>query len=131
MQIYDPQLDGSFSINKGLMAARSLLRDINRLGLPCGCEFLDIITPQYTADLVSWGVIGARTTESQTHREMSSGLSSAVGFKNGTDGGVETQRQFPPRGRLLDHDPALAGESGSNTLEVAAGLLALQLMEGF
>jgi 3-deoxy-7-phosphoheptulonate synthase len=84
--INDPNLDGSFDIGKGLHLARQLLLDVNRLGLPAGCEFLDIITPQYFADLVSWGAIGARTTESQVHREMASGLSCPVGFKNGTDG---------------------------------------------
>jgi 3-deoxy-7-phosphoheptulonate synthase len=86
--INDPDLDGSFNINKGLGTARQLLLDINRLGLPAGCEFLDIITPQYIADLVAWGAIGARTTESQVHRELASGLSCPVGFKNGTDGNV-------------------------------------------
>jgi 3-deoxy-7-phosphoheptulonate synthase len=87
--INDPDLDGSFNINRGLRLARGLLRDINELGLPAGCEFLDIITPQYIADLVAWGAIGARTTESQVHREMTSGLSCPVGFKNGTDGNVK------------------------------------------
>jgi len=87
--INDPDLDGSFNINKGLHLARQLLLDVNRLGLPAGCEFLDIITPQYFADLVAWGAIGARTTESQVHREMASGLSCPVGFKNGTDGNAK------------------------------------------
>ncbi|MFT4196963.1 MAG: 3-deoxy-7-phosphoheptulonate synthase [Pseudoxanthomonas sp.] len=86
--INDPGLDGSFDINRGLRLARQLLRDINRLGLPAGCEFLDVISPQYIADLVAWGAIGARTTESQVHRELASGLSCPVGFKNGTDGNV-------------------------------------------
>ncbi len=86
--INDPGLDGSFQINRGLRLARSLLHNINQLGLPAGCEFLDMITPQYIADLVSWGAIGARTTESQVHRELASGLSCPVGFKNGTDGNV-------------------------------------------
>lgn len=86
--INDPDLDGSFNINKGLRQARQLLLDINELGLPAGCEYLDMITPQYIADLVSWGAIGARTTESQSHRELASGLSCPVGFKNGTDGNV-------------------------------------------
>ena len=86
--INDPHLDGSFDINEGLGIARKLLLDINELGLPAGCEFLDIITPQYFADLVAWGAIGARTTESQVHRELASGLSCPVGFKNGTDGNV-------------------------------------------
>lgn len=87
--INDPDLDGSFQINKGLRIARGLLRDINKLGLPAGVEFLDVISPQYIADLVAWGAIGARTTESQVHRELASGLSCPVGFKNGTDGNVK------------------------------------------
>ncbi|MFA6231743.1 MAG: 3-deoxy-7-phosphoheptulonate synthase [Rhodanobacter sp.] len=87
--INDPDLDGSFQIDKGLRTARGLLCDINALGMPAGCEFLDMITPQYIADLVAWGAIGARTTESQVHREMASGLSCPIGFKNGTDGNVK------------------------------------------
>lgn len=87
--INDPHLDGSYQINEGLAIARKFLLDVNELGMPAGAEFLDTITPQYTADLVSWGAIGARTTESQVHRELSSGLSCPVGFKNGTDGGVK------------------------------------------
>src|SRR5688500_15909300 len=87
--INDPRLDGSFSINEGLRVARQLLLDLNEMGMPVGCEFLDMITPQYIADLVAWGAIGARTTESQVHRELASGLSCPVGFKNGTDGNVK------------------------------------------
>jgi 3-deoxy-7-phosphoheptulonate synthase len=87
--INDPDLDGSFKINKGLRLARGLLRNINGMGLPAGCEYLDTISPQYISDLVSWGAIGARTTESQLHREMASGLSCPVGFKNSTDGNVK------------------------------------------
>ncbi|NOT16033.1 MAG: 3-deoxy-7-phosphoheptulonate synthase AroG [Methylotenera sp.] len=87
--INDPHLDGSYQINEGLAIARKFLLDVNEIGMPAGAEFLDTITPQYTADLVSWGAIGARTTESQVHRELSSGLSCPVGFKNGTDGGVK------------------------------------------
>ncbi len=86
--INDPFLDGSYRINEGLARGRKFLLDVNELGLPAGTEFLDMITPQYTADLVSWGAIGARTTESQVHRELASGLSCPVGFKNGTDGSV-------------------------------------------
>ncbi|WP_242393204.1 3-deoxy-7-phosphoheptulonate synthase AroG [Anaeromyxobacter oryzisoli] len=86
--INDPDLDGTYRINQGLRTARQLLLDINELGVPAGCEFLDMITPQYIADLVAWGAIGARTTESQVHRELASGLSCPVGFKNGTDGSV-------------------------------------------
>jgi 3-deoxy-7-phosphoheptulonate synthase len=87
--INDPDLDDSFNINKGLRVARGLLCEINALGLPAGCEYLDVISPQYISDLVAWGAIGARTTESQVHREMASGLSCPVGFKNGTDGNVK------------------------------------------
>ena len=87
--INDPRLDGSFRINEGLRAARQLLLDINALGLPTGTEFLDLLSPQYIADLVAWGAIGARTTESQSHRQLASGLSCPIGFKNGTDGGVQ------------------------------------------
>ena len=87
--INDPRLDGSFSINEGLRVGRELLLDLNEMGVPVGCEFLDMITPQYIADLVAWGAIGARTTESQVHRELASGLSCPVGFKNGTDGNVK------------------------------------------
>ena len=86
--INDPNLDGSFHINDGLRIARHLLLDLDEMGVPVGCEFLDMITPQYVADLVAWGAIGARTTESQIHRELASGLSCPVGFKNGTDGNV-------------------------------------------
>jgi 3-deoxy-7-phosphoheptulonate synthase len=87
--INDPHLDGSFRINEGLRIARDLLVRINQAGVPAGCEFLDVISPQYIGDLVSWGAIGARTTESQVHRELASGLSAPVGFKNGTDGNVK------------------------------------------
>jgi 3-deoxy-7-phosphoheptulonate synthase len=87
--INDPALDGSFRIDDGLRLARKLLRDINALGLPVGCEYLDIVAPQYVSDLVAWGAIGARTTESQVHRELASGLSCPIGFKNGTDGKVK------------------------------------------
>ena len=87
--INDPHLDNSFAINEGLRLGRRLLRDLAELGLPAGCEFLDPILPQFFADLVSWGAIGARTTESQVHRELASGLSVPVGFKNGTDGNLQ------------------------------------------
>ncbi len=86
--INDPDLDGSFRIDRGLTLARELLLHVNELGLPAGCEFLDTTTPQYLADLVAWGAIGARTTESQVHRELASGLSCPIGFKNGTQGDV-------------------------------------------
>ena len=87
--VNDPDLDNSFRINKGVRLARTLLLDLNEMGVPAGTEFLDIITPQYVTDLVSWGAIGARTTESQVHRELASGLSCPVGFKNGTEGSVK------------------------------------------
>ncbi len=87
--INDPDLNSSFSVNKGLGIARDLLLSINDMGVPAGCEYLDLITPQYTGDVVSWGAIGARTTESQCHRELSSGLSCPVGFKNGTGGNLK------------------------------------------
>ena len=86
--INDPYMNGSFRINEGLRIARDLLVRINQAGVPAGCEFLDVISPQYIGDVVSWGAIGARTTESQVHRELASGLSAPVGFKNGTDGNV-------------------------------------------
>lgn len=87
--INDPDLDESFQVSKGLRIARQLLLDLNHLGIPAGTEFLDIVTGQYYADLISWGAIGARTTESQVHRELASGLSCPVGFKNGTDGNIK------------------------------------------
>ncbi len=87
--INDPHLDGTFDINFGLRQARKLLLNLNEMGMPASTEFLDMITPQYYADLISWGAIGARTTESQVHRELSSGLSCPVGFKNGTDGNLK------------------------------------------
>jgi 3-deoxy-7-phosphoheptulonate synthase len=87
--INDPHLDGSFAINEGLEMARRLLLDLTTLGLPLGTEFLDLLSPQYISDLVAWGAIGARTTESQSHRQLASGLSCPVGFKNGTDGSIK------------------------------------------
>jgi len=87
--INDPQLDGSFHINEGLEIARTLLSELNEMGMPAGVEYLDLISPQYIADFVGWGAIGARTTESQGHRELASGLSCPVGFKNGTAGSVQ------------------------------------------
>jgi 3-deoxy-7-phosphoheptulonate synthase len=86
--INDPYLDESYRIDEGLRIARQLLLEINRLGMPAGSEFLDVISPQYIGDLIAWGAIGARTTESQVHRELSSGLSAPIGFKNGTDGNI-------------------------------------------
>jgi 3-deoxy-7-phosphoheptulonate synthase len=87
--INDPDLDASFNINKGLHIARQLLVDLNAMGIPAATEYLDLITPQYVSDLIAWGAVGARTTESQVHRELASGLSCPVGFKNATDGSVK------------------------------------------
>ena len=87
--INDPDLNDSYNVNKGIGIARKLLLEINDLGVPAGCEYLDLITPQYTGDIVAWGAIGARTTESQCHRELASGLSCPVGFKNGTNGNLK------------------------------------------
>ena len=112
--INDPDLNDSFEIDKGLRIARKLLLDLNEMGVPAGVEYLDILTPQYLADLVSWGAIGARTTESQLHREMASGLSSPVGFKNGTDGSVKVavdacmSASNPHRFLSLNHDGEIA-----------------------
>jgi 3-deoxy-7-phosphoheptulonate synthase len=86
--INDPHLDETFDMNEGIRLARKLLLELNQIGVPCGTEFLDLISPQYIADLISWGAIGARTTESQSHRQLASGLSCPVGFKNGTDGNI-------------------------------------------
>ena len=86
--INDPRLDETFDMNEGIRLARKLLLEINEIGVPCGTEFLDLISPQYIADLIAWGAIGARTTESQSHRQLASGLSCPVGFKNGTDGSI-------------------------------------------
>jgi 3-deoxy-7-phosphoheptulonate synthase len=101
--INDPHLDGSFAINEGLERARRLLLELTLLGLPTGTEFLDLLSPQFIADLIAWGAIGARTTESQSHRQLASGLSCPVGFKNGTDG----RRRHPCRegaARFHGHD---------------------------
>jgi len=115
--INDPDLDGTFQINKGLRVARELLVEINDLGVPAGCEFLDMITPQYIADLVSWGAIGARTTESQVHRELASGLSCPVGFKNGTDGNVRIAAEAILAARRPHH--FLSVTKGGHTAIVA------------
>src|SRR5690606_33133727 len=87
--INDPHLDGTFDMERGLRLARELLRDVNEMGLPCATELLDPIVPQYIDDLITWAAIGARTTESQTHRQMASGLSMPVGYKNSTDGNLQ------------------------------------------
>jgi 3-deoxy-7-phosphoheptulonate synthase len=108
--INDPDLDGSFRINKGLRLARALLLDVARIGLPAGTEFLDTILGQYFADLVSWGAIGARTTESQIHREMASGLSMPVGFKNRTDGDIRVAIDAIRSARAQHWFPSLTKE---------------------
>jgi 3-deoxy-7-phosphoheptulonate synthase len=111
--INDPDLDGSFRIDNGLRIARELLLNIADLGLPAGCEFLDMTTPQYFADLVSWGAIGARTTESQVHRELASGLSCPVGFKNGTDGNVKIAIDAVKSASQPHHFPAVTKDGRS------------------
>ncbi len=111
--INDPDLDESFRINKGLRLARKLLLDLNDMGMPAGVEFLDIITPQYVADLVSWGAIGARTTESQVHREVASGLSCPVGFKNGTYGTTQMAMDAIRAASITHHFLSLRKEGSS------------------
>jgi 3-deoxy-7-phosphoheptulonate synthase len=118
--INDPALDGSFDIDNGLRLARSLLLDVNNLGLPAGCEFLDMTTPQYFADLVAWGAIGARTTESQIHRELASGLSCPVGFKNGTDGNVRIALDAVKSASQPHHFLAVT-KSGRSAIAATAG----------
>lgn len=115
--INDPDLDDSFQINKGLHWARQLLVDVNRLGLPTGTEYLDLISPQYIADLVAWGAIGARTTESQTHRELASGLSCPVGFKNATDGDVQVAVDAIGAARRSHHFLSVTKEGRSAIFE--------------
>ncbi|KAI9317198.1 3-deoxy-7-phosphoheptulonate synthase [Dichotomocladium elegans] len=118
--INDPFMNNSYEINKGLRIARQLLVDLNEMGIPVGCEFLDTISPQYTGDLVAWGAIGARTTESQVHRELASGLSCPVGFKNGTDGGI-----------TVAMDAIKAASNGHHFLSVTKqGLSAIVQTEG-
>ena len=108
--INDPYLDESCRIDEGLRIARHLLLDINRMGLPAGTEFLDPITPQYFSDLITWGAIGARTTESQIHRQLASGLSCPVGFKNGTDGGVKVALDAIQSSSQPHHFPAVTSD---------------------
>jgi len=115
--INDPFLDDSFQINKGLRIARKLLVDIVGLGLPAGCEFLDTISPQFIADCVSWGAIGARTTESQVHRELASGLSMPVGFKNGTDGGARIAIDAIHAARMPHHFLSVTKQSVAAIVE--------------
>src|SRR3972149_1369134 len=111
--INDPDLDDSFQINKGLRMARSLLLELNEMGVPAGTEYLDLVTPQYITDLISWGAIGARTTESQVHRELASGLSCPVGFKNGTDGTVKIAVDAISAARRPHHFLSLRKEGNS------------------
>lgn len=118
--INDPDLDGRFRINRGLRLARELLCHVNDLGLPAGCEFLDMTTPQYIADLVAWAAIGARTTESQIHREMASGLSCPIGFKNGTDGNVKIAVDAV-RSAAEPHHFLAVTKSGQSAIAATAG----------
>ena len=120
--INDPNLDGSFDINRGLRLARQLLLDLNQLGLPTGTEYLDLISPQYLADLISWGAIGARTTESQTHRELASGLSCPVGFKNATDGDVQVAVDAIGAARHAHHFLSVTKEGHSAIFETAGNV---------
>ena len=117
--INDPHLDGSYQINEGLALARKFLLDVNELGMPAGAEFLDTITPQYIADLVSWGAIGARTTESQVHRELASCLSCPVGFKNGTDGNVRVAIDAIKTARSPHHFLSVTKEGQSAIISTA------------
>lgn len=117
--INDPDLDNSFHINKGLEVARKVLLDINSLGLPAGVEYLDLVSPQYIADLVGWGAIGARTTESQGHRELASGLSCPVGFKNGTAGSVQIAVDAIGAARHSHHFLSVTKEGCSAIFETA------------
>lgn len=118
--INDPDLDGSFQIDKGLRLARGLLAEINAMGLPAACEFLDMTTPQYLADLVAWAAIGARTTESQIHRELASGTSCPVGFKNGTDGNVKIAADAVKSASMPHHFLAVT-KSGRSAIAATAG----------
>ena len=128
--INDPDLDGSFQINKGLQLARRLLLDIARLGLPAGTEFLDTIFGQYFADLVAWGGIGARTTESQIHRELASGLSMPVGFKNRTDGDVQVAVDAIRAARLPHWFPSLTKEGAPAILSTSGNPFAHLVLRG-
>jgi len=118
--INDPGLDGSFDINRGLRLARNLLAAVNNLGMPAGTEFLDMTTPQYIADLVAWAAIGARTTESQIHRELASGLSCPVGFKNGTDGDVRIAAEAVKSASHPHHFMAVT-KGGRSAIAATAG----------
>ncbi|MCX6019409.1 MAG: 3-deoxy-7-phosphoheptulonate synthase AroG [Chloroflexi bacterium] len=118
--INDPYLDGSFRINEGLRIARELLLEINSLGLPAATEYLDTISPQYIADLIAWGAIGARTTESQVHRELASGLSCPVGFKNGTDGNIKIASDAMMASRMPHHFLSVT-KSGVSAIVSTAG----------
>ncbi|MBX2849550.1 MAG: 3-deoxy-7-phosphoheptulonate synthase [Acidiferrobacterales bacterium] len=118
--INDPDLDGSFNVNKGLRVSRDLLLELNTLGVPAACEFLDAVTAQYYADLVSWGAIGARTTESQIHRELASGLSCPIGFKNGTNGNIDIAADAVLAASIEHVFPGLT-EQGSSALFTTTG----------
>jgi 3-deoxy-7-phosphoheptulonate synthase len=123
--INDPDMNSGFQINKGLRIARTLLLEIAKMGLPAGCEFLDTISPQYTADLVSWGAIGARTTESQVHRELTSALSMPTGFKNTTDGTVGVAIDACRAARTPHVFLSVGKEGLSSIIETEASILAI------
>src|SRR5678815_1539561 len=133
--INDPYLDESYRIDEGLRIGRQLLLEINKLGMPAGSEFLDVISPQYLGDLIAWGAIGARTTESQVHRELASGLSAPIGFKNGTDGNIRIAIDaIQAAARLecslmIDCSHANSGKQHERQLEVARDI-ATQLKAG-
>jgi len=122
--INDPELDESFNINQGLRTARRLLRDLNELGVPAATEYLDVISPQYVSDLIAWGAIGARTTESQVHRELASGLSCPVGFKNATDGGcrwplMQSMRRAVPTTSSRSQNQVIPPSSQPRAIRIA------------
>jgi 3-deoxy-7-phosphoheptulonate synthase len=129
--INDPDMNGTFQINRGLRIARTLLLEVAKMGLPAGCEFLDTISPQYTADLVSWGAIGARTTESQVHRELTSALSMPTGFKNSTDGGVGVAIDACRAARSGHVFLSVGKEGLSSIVETEVSADRLSLVSGF
>ena len=118
--INDPDLDNSYNINKGLRLARNLLSDLTSIGLPCATEFLDVITPQYFAELITWGAIGARTVESQVHRELASGLSASIGFKNATNGDIQAAVDAV-KSAIYPHHFLSATKSGSTAIFATKG----------
>ncbi len=129
--INDPDMNSTFQINRGLRIARSFLLDVAQIGLPAGCEFLDTISPQYTADLVAWGAIGARTTESQVHRELTSALSMPAGFKNSTDGSVGVAIDACRAARTGHVFLSVGKEGLSSIVETEVGANHFPLVSGF